>query len=518
MPARETSQGPVVSLELLAKKSNGRWQSFGIYPAGDRLTALRAAKALERESGILAVRVIKETFDPTEHQVHAATLYRSRNLLLDDAEHWFPARPDGPVGGVEGPAGAHFAERLHHLLARLGRWLWRAPSNVRPTARRRFDKRRTPAADVAAVEPWSAGDGAGRLPLGHGDRRPQMRLVESFLRDSRHYLTKFNERGDTYNRFGLCFFIAGACEAIIKQSVLSHADSIALVTDCLSVMRLSPARARRFAERCERYLVESARYMHMFQAGHNAMVAFLREQVTSTSSLQAALKSWNQQRASGEDVDCRSLTLMFTDLVGHSELASERGDRFAMKVLRTHNQIVEAVLNQYDGYYVKHTGDGILAAFDDAATAVRAACVIQRCLLAHNTSFPDLPVRVRIGLNVGEAVAESGDVFGSAVNLAHRVCAAAGADQILCTGIVRRRVGGLALALVERGSHRIKGFRADIPLFELVWRSDAAAVGTVDAASVVAAEPAAAGDGEQVEGRIADGSDALTPGATLSAG
>ncbi|HJN94042.1 MAG TPA: adenylate/guanylate cyclase domain-containing protein, partial [Dehalococcoidia bacterium] len=96
-----------------------------------------------------------------------------------------------------------------------------------------------------------------------------------------------------------------------------------------------------------------------------------------------------------------------------------------------HDEAVRDALSAHEGEEVKYTGDGIMASFGSAAAAaVEAAAEIQRVLNAAE-------VPVRIGLNAGEPIAENDDYFGSAVQLAARVCAEAGPGQVLAPQVVR---------------------------------------------------------------------------------
>ena len=77
------------------------------------------------------------------------------------------------------------------------------------------------------------------------------------------------------------------------------------------------------------------------------------------------------------------------------------GDDGVQKALRTHNQIVRDTLEQFGGTEVKHTGDRIIAYFSTTSTGVEASIVIQRLIAEHNETKPDLPLRIKLGLNTG---------------------------------------------------------------------------------------------------------------------
>jgi class 3 adenylate cyclase len=158
--------------------------------------------------------------------------------------------------------------------------------------------------------------------------------------------------------------------------------------------------------------------------------------------------------------------IMFTDLVGSTQVSSRDGDAKAMELLNRHDQIVRDALSTYRGREVKHTGDGIFASFDHVSTAVDCALQIQRGFgepLGESSGTG----RVRIGISVGEPVSQHQDLFGAVVNLAARICAHAGPGQILVSSAVRELSVGKSISFVDRGPIALKGFDDPVRLFEV---------------------------------------------------
>ena len=114
-------------------------------------------------------------------------------------------------------------------------------------------------------------------------------------------------------------------------------------------------------------------------------------------------------------------TVLFTDIVGSTELTQRFGDDAVMALLQVHDTIVRDALSAYAGREVKHTGDGIMASFCSAVAAVRAAMQIQQKLTQHVQVNTDFPVTIRIGAAAGEPVESNHDLFGSTVQLAARL-------------------------------------------------------------------------------------------------
>ena len=119
-------------------------------------------------------------------------------------------------------------------------------------------------------------------------------------------------------------------------------------------------------------------------------------------------------------------------------------------------------------------GDGFMASFSSATKALECAIAMQRAFAEHNESVEE-PIRVRIGLNAGEPIAEDdpdgrSDLFGTAVNLAARICAHAEAGQILAPIVVRELAAGKQFMFADLGETELRGFEDAVRLYELRWR------------------------------------------------
>jgi adenylate cyclase len=94
---------------------------------------------------------------------------------------------------------------------------------------------------------------------------------------------------------------------------------------------------------------------------------------------------------------------------------------------------------------------------------------MQRAFAAHNEAA-DAPIRVRIGLNAGEPIAEQEDLFGTAVNMAARIAARAEGGEILASDVVRQLVAGKGFLFADRGEVELKGFEEPVRLYEVRWQ------------------------------------------------
>ncbi len=151
-------------------------------------------------------------------------------------------------------------------------------------------------------------------------------------------------------------------------------------------------------------------------------------------------------------------TVLFTDIVGSTSMTQRLGEDAAMMMIEVHDGIVRNALLSSSGREVKHTGDGIMAAFFSAASAIRCGIKVQQELSGHRAGRPDVPLQVRIGIAAGEPIERANDLFGSTVQLAARLCAHADPDHILVSNSVAELCAGKALHLQCIGRVALKGF------------------------------------------------------------
>jgi class 3 adenylate cyclase len=155
---------------------------------------------------------------------------------------------------------------------------------------------------------------------------------------------------------------------------------------------------------------------------------------------------------------------MFTDIVGSTEMTAELGDARAVELIKAHDAIVRRSLEHYGGSEVKHLGDGIMASFDHLPSSVECALKIQKEFKAYNENS-GRPIQVRIGIHAGEPVEEGNDLFGSAVQMAARICGVAQADAILVSRAVMDACAGVDLRFMSMGFETLKGFSKPVQLF-----------------------------------------------------
>lgn len=173
--------------------------------------------------------------------------------------------------------------------------------------------------------------------------------------------------------------------------------------------------------------------------------------------------------ASQRQADASSLrTILFTDIEGHTSMMRRLGDARGRDVLREHERITRAALRAYGGSEVKTMGDGFLASFGSAQKALQCAVALQRAF-ADYTALGGAELKVRVGLNAGEPIAEGNDLFGSAVITAARCAAQARGGEILATDVVKQLAGGRGFEFEDRGQSVLRGFEDAVRLYEVKW-------------------------------------------------
>ena len=172
----------------------------------------------------------------------------------------------------------------------------------------------------------------------------------------------------------------------------------------------------------------------------------------------------------------RLSAILAADVVGYSRLmgANEVGTLEALNSRRA--EVIEPSIAEHKGRVVKLTGDGILAEFPSVVGAVECATEIQGQMQRRNADLPeDRRIELRIGVNLGDVIAQDDDIFGDGVNLASRIEGVARPGRVAISSMVREHLGNkLNLEFDDMGEHRLKNMVQPVRLFEVVTAEEAA--------------------------------------------
>lgn len=328
-----------------------------------------------------------------------------------------------------------------------------------PTARRR--PMAAPATS-AQIEPAPASAPAEAPSLSPAALRAEHDLIQfigTSLRQARNQVRKI----DRMTRFGLMLYFGAGGAAACEHHDARPTERADILSRHLAKFGFSPEKAQHFAGNMEEYMRDE-RNAEMGRAGTEAMTAYLAgSTAAAAAAILPALSFWGEPATKRQA--SAPVTILFTDIVGSTELTQRLGDRSAQSLIHLHNAIARGALQLYAGNEVKHTGDGLMATFDKPESAVRAALAMQAQFAGERQRSTGATLHVRIGIHTGIAIREENDLFGSPVQLTRRLVDAAPADGIMVSAAVRREAGGMDARFAPAGTKQLKGFVEPVETF-----------------------------------------------------
>jgi class 3 adenylate cyclase len=185
-----------------------------------------------------------------------------------------------------------------------------------------------------------------------------------------------------------------------------------------------------------------------------------------SSERRGATTITDASRASG------TVTLLFTDLVGSTELIDRLGDEAGDRLLAAHFAILREAAREHGGREVKSLGDGLMLAFSSALGGLACAVRMQQRVSAFEREAGGEAMGLRVGLNAGEVISAGDDYFGRPVVVAKRLCDQAGSGQILLSEVVRSLAAARGeYRFIALGPLQLKGLADPVTAFGLDWRS-----------------------------------------------
>jgi len=313
-----------------------------------------------------------------------------------------------------------------------------------------------------------------KFPLSPAAVKVQQTVLD-FMQDCVSSVHGANVKMDMFNKFGSVLFATGASDVIGTDEDLEEGEIKQIIRASMEIVGAKPPQAEKFVEDYEDYF-RVPQYMSMIEKGRDAMQAQLNGDSSAPGMLIEALKEWNkkEEKASGAS-EAETIAIMFTEIMGYTELTQKAGDAEAQEILRAHNRIVRAAITRFSGKEIKHLGYGIMASFDGVTNSVEAANAIQRGVENFNLARKEDPMGVRIGINAGEPVREEDDIFGSAVQMAARICAIASTGEVMVSEVVASICRGKAMKFENRGAREMKGFPDPVAVFSSKWKVEPAA-------------------------------------------
>ena len=165
----------------------------------------------------------------------------------------------------------------------------------------------------------------------------------------------------------------------------------------------------------------------------------------------------------------RLAAILAADVVGYSRLMGEDEEGTLARLKAHRRELIDPKVAEHRGRIVKATGDGVLVEFASVVDALRCAVEVQRAMAERETTLPqDRRIRFRIGINLGDIIADSGDIFGDGVNVAARLEGLAEPGGICVSGTVRDHVGDrLSYRFEDIGEQSVKNIARPVAVFAL---------------------------------------------------
>ena len=166
-----------------------------------------------------------------------------------------------------------------------------------------------------------------------------------------------------------------------------------------------------------------------------------------------------------------TVTMLFSDIEGSTDMTVQLGDERAQEVFRIHNAIIRQQVAEHEGFEVKSMGDGFMVAFSSARRALRCAIAVQRTLANYNDHHPGELLRVRMGLHTGEVIKEAQDFFGRNVILAARIAGQAHGGQVLVSSLLKELTDSSGEFSFNAGNDVVlKGLSGTHRVYEVDWQ------------------------------------------------
>jgi adenylate cyclase len=171
----------------------------------------------------------------------------------------------------------------------------------------------------------------------------------------------------------------------------------------------------------------------------------------------------------------RLAAILAADVVGYSRLmaADEEG---TVATLSTYRGVIDGLVAEHQGRIFGSAGDSALAEFNSAVQAVRCAVAIQRAMHRRNADLPDRQrMELRIGVNLGDVIAENDNLFGDGINVAARLEQVAEPADICISGAVLDQIDGkVSFPISGLGERRLKNIPRPVAIYRVDWRLEEA--------------------------------------------
>jgi len=166
--------------------------------------------------------------------------------------------------------------------------------------------------------------------------------------------------------------------------------------------------------------------------------------------------------------DTIGINVVFTDLVGSTEVSSRLGPEATEALRVVHFGLLRGAMEQHEGTEVKNLGDGLMVVFPSLGSALEGSVAMQQAIERHNSSGKE-PLGVRVGISTGDATQEDDDYFGEPVVEAARLCAKCEPGQIIVSQLTTMLARSSGRTFTSIGDLELKGLPEPVPSFTVDW-------------------------------------------------
>jgi adenylate cyclase len=166
-----------------------------------------------------------------------------------------------------------------------------------------------------------------------------------------------------------------------------------------------------------------------------------------------------------------TITIVFSDIESSTSMATQLGDSKWFGVLKKHNEVIRKAVKKYGGNEIKSQGDGFMLTFPSARSAILAMSDVQRDFVTFAQENPKSPIRIRVGIHTGEAIADAeGDLFGKHIILAARIANEADGGHVVTSSITKEIASARDdIHFGEAREVTLKGIEGMHQIHELDW-------------------------------------------------
>jgi len=252
-------------------------------------------------------------------------------------------------------------------------------------------------------------------------------------------------------------YLSGTAEDAVALARVDHDSDIRAILPAIHVPTLVLSRAGDTLE-AARSMADAMAAARVVELPGDDHMLLAGDTDAALRAITAFLDEVRTLEEPDDEPDRVLATLLMTDIVGSTALATEIGDRRWAALVEEHDERIRGLLARHRGREIDTAGDGFLAAFDGPGRAIR-------CALGVGWAVRDLGIEIRAGVHAGEVEQVGPRLRGMAVHIAARVAAAAGPSEVLVSGTVRDLVAGSGLEFDDRGVHVLKGVAGEWGLY-----------------------------------------------------